>query len=94
MFYRRAGGNSDFTLIRGTHSKAHTLQVPVQRQQFEKRLSQTHLLMLNSLPEMQEAIGTLLRESTAGGSHLGSFSTEITMALARSIFKSSLYVTN
>ena len=61
----------------------------MQRQQFEKRLSQTHLLMLKSLPGMQEATGTLLRESTAGGSHLGSFSTEITMALARSTFKSS-----
>ena len=35
--------------------KRHILHVPGERQQSEKRLGQTHMLILDSLPERQEA---------------------------------------
>lgn len=39
------------------HAKTHLLQVPSQRQQFERHLSQTHLLVLESLPESRGQLG-------------------------------------
>ena len=40
------------------HAKSHTLQNPARRQEFERSLGYTHLLILESLPEREEAMGT------------------------------------
>ena len=47
------------------------LQVPVQRQYIERDLGQTHLLILQYLPERQKAKGKCSGDTDAGRSHLG-----------------------
>lgn len=44
-------------LLKGTWKKSHPLHVSAERQQCERRLSQIHLLNLETLPEMQQANG-------------------------------------
>ena len=47
--------------------------VPAQRQLFERSLGQTHLLILDSFPERQEASGAPPRDIDAGGNHFWEF---------------------
>ena len=54
-------------------TKPHTLLVLVQGQWFDKSLSQTHLLILESLPESQKATGTLPWGIDAGNIHFWEF---------------------
>ena len=47
----------DLLAVQGsTRTKFHMLWDPGQRQQFERNLCQTHLLILESLPQKQEAV--------------------------------------
>lgn len=46
------------SMLKRLTEKSHILRVPTQRQQFERSLDQTHLLILESLKERQEATRT------------------------------------
>ena len=51
------------------HTKFHMLWGPGQRQQFERNLHQTHLLILESLPQRQEAVELTLGPQETGIGH-------------------------
>ena len=51
-------GNTRF-LTQRVHPSLHMLQDSIQRQQFEKSLSQIHFLILENFSKRQEATGTL-----------------------------------
>ena len=85
----RATGNRHSTLT-GACAKRHILQVPGERQQFEKRLGQTHMLILDSLPERQEATGLPLGTQMLAEPFLRACFTTITLALAHTTLESSL----
>ena len=50
--------------------KSYMFWAPVQRQQFERNLDETHVLILESLQEREEATEAHLGNTDAGGSHL------------------------
>ena len=52
------------------HPKSYMFWAPVQRQQFERNLDETHVLILESLQEREEATEAHLGNTDAGGSHL------------------------
>ena len=52
-----------------TCTKSHILQVPAQRKYFEWSQGQTHLLILESLQEMQDVTGTSPEDAHAGSSY-------------------------
>ena len=53
---QRAVGNRD-SILKGCIQKSHMLQDPGLKQSFERSLGQAHLLILESIPERQEATG-------------------------------------
>jgi len=69
---RRGGGVRKLRFCSSReHTKSQHAPSPKQRQQCERNLDKTHLLILVSLPERQEANGTLLGGENDGNSHLG-----------------------
>ena len=60
----RGLGKTDFTLR--AHTKSHTLWGPGQKQQFDRNLGQTYLLLLESLPGMQETSMAHAGDTDAG----------------------------
>ena len=55
------------------HTKPHMLQVPEQRQEFERSLVQIHLLILERLSGRQGAMGTLPGDIDSDSSILGNW---------------------
>lgn len=70
--------------------KRHILHVPGERQQSEKRLGQTHMLILDSLPERQEATRLPLGTQMLAEPSLRAGFTTITPVLAHTILEPSL----
>ena len=53
------------------HTKSHMLHDPGQKEYFDRSLGQTYLLILDSLPERQEATAAHSGDIGTGGSHFG-----------------------
>ena len=70
MSTRTLGSEDQWGLLQGELEGHHIFQDPEQKQ-FEKCLGQTHLLILESLQEQQEATGTHLGDRDADSSHFG-----------------------
>ena len=68
---QRVGRNRDFTLR--VHLKSHKLQDLGQKQQFDRSLRQTYLLILEILQEKQEETAAHPGDIDTGGSHFGEF---------------------